>query len=276
MAWIYFQESAESRSHSNPGSEQSLIVKETDTLSLSCFQECGQATSTERQYGMTSQHSKDQCSPELTLFSVGSPARTSAVLDMMAEAWTASEADYFLKSCDLLMRFDRNSFSWKMCQLSLAEDLAASPQKFPSSGMIVDGRLYQPLKLVPRTYESAGSCLLPTPTASSCGSNQGGAAGRVGKIRYSLSTMASKNLWPEKFATPQARDFRTGQTKRFTNPKRSKNLNDQIGGKLNPQFVEWLMNFPQEWTALNASVIPWFQSKRVKRSKDSPESSDAA
>lgn len=56
-----------------------------------------------------------------------------------------------------------------------------------------------------------------------------------------------------KFSTPQARDFRTGQQKRYSDPNRSKNLNDQIGGQLNPQWVEWLMGLPPGWTDLNCS-----------------------
>ena len=40
-----------------------------------------------------------------------------------------------------------------------------------------------------------------------------------------------------KFATPQARDF-------------------QIGGQLNPTWVEWLMGYPIGWTDLNHSETP--------------------
>ena len=54
------------------------------------------------------------------------------------------------------------------------------------------------------------------------------------------------------FATPQARDYRTGQTSRWEDANRSRNLNDQIGGQLNPTWVEWLMGFPTGWTDLNA------------------------
>ena len=54
-------------------------------------------------------------------------------------------------------------------------------------------------------------------------------------------------------ATPCARDYRTGQRKRYENKARANNLNDQIGGQLNPMWVEWLMGFPQGWTDLNAS-----------------------
>lgn len=52
----------------------------------------------------------------------------------------------------------------------------------------------------------------------------------------------------ELYATPQARDYRTGQSERWHDPDRSCNLNDQVGGSLNPDWVEWLMGVPQGWT----------------------------
>ena len=54
----------------------------------------------------------------------------------------------------------------------------------------------------------------------------------------------------EMFATPQARDYRTGQESRWQDKKRSRNLNDQSGGSLNPYWVEWLMGFPEGWTEI--------------------------
>ena len=58
----------------------------------------------------------------------------------------------------------------------------------------------------------------------------------------------------KRFATPQARDHRTGQLERYENPDRTKNLNDQIGGQLNPTWVEWLMGWPLGWTDLKPSA----------------------
>ena len=57
----------------------------------------------------------------------------------------------------------------------------------------------------------------------------------------------------EMLATPCARDYRTGKRRRWEDPKRANNLNDQIGGQLNPTWVEWLQGFPIGWTDLNAS-----------------------
>ena len=83
------------------------------------------------------------------------------------------------------------------------------------------------------------------------------------------------------FPTPQHRDFRSGEAKRWLDPNRSRNLNDAIaffptpttqdaknngsqsqmernslplnavaGGKLNPEWVEKLMGFPPGWTEI--------------------------
>jgi DNA (cytosine-5)-methyltransferase 1 len=60
------------------------------------------------------------------------------------------------------------------------------------------------------------------------------------------------------FATPQAPDFRTGQQSRWENPERTRNLNDQIGGQLNPTWVEWLMGWPVGWTDCGASATAKF------------------
>ena len=33
------------------------------------------------------------------------------------------------------------------------------------------------------------------------------------------------------------------------------------GGKLNPEWVEWLMGWPIGWTALDAQATEWFRNK---------------
>ena len=56
----------------------------------------------------------------------------------------------------------------------------------------------------------------------------------------------------ESFATPQARDHRTGMPERWKDDEGRQNLNDQIGGLLNPAWVELLMGFPPGWVSGNA------------------------
>lgn len=154
------------------------------------------------------------------------------------------------------------------------------------------GRLLFRLRAsAPRTSEIA-SGLLPTPTAQTYGTNQGGAAGRVGKVRPSLETMARHGLWPtpsvkgnynrkglsEKsgdglatavnkslWPTPGAADHRDrgnlGSPAIQRRAAKGKQLNlsmvvsDQSGA-LNPTWVEWLMGFPPGWTDLKPSETP--------------------
>lgn len=159
--------------------------------------------------------------------------------------------------------------------------------------------------------------IYPTPTASSYGSNRGGAAGRTGKVRHSLESMARHDLWPTPTASmgerggrgdlhfkvtrelpSRKRDWPT-PTARLGDPKRGmpspelaaqryeqgrRNLDDavamwptptardstrgagwdrpgrplseRVGGRLNPDWIEWLMGFPIRWTALEPSGTP--------------------
>jgi hypothetical protein len=70
------------------------------------------------------------------------------------------------------------------------------------------------------------------------------------------------------FPTPTARDFRSPGRSRLerTGSKSGDCLPQVIGGQLNPPWVEWLMGFPAEWTALDNSEI--------RSSRKSPKSSD--
>ena len=72
---------------------------------------------------------------------------------------------------------------------------------------------------------SSSSPSLPTPSAQSYGSNQGGAAGRTGKARPSLDTMARHNLWP----TPRASDATAGPEATKTRPSGAKGSTNLAG-----------------------------------------------
>lgn len=130
----------------------------------------------------------------------------------------------------------------------------------------------------PHTSGGASFSLLPTPTAQRYGSNQGGSAGRAGKERASLDTLAKRGLLP----TPLARDWR-GKTatwreggaglcnvldakrpvarsvlptptvkgnhnKAGLTARSGDGLATAVGGTLHPQFVEWMMGLPCDWT----------------------------
>jgi hypothetical protein len=135
----------------------------------------------------------------------------------------------------------------------------------------------------PTLHEAAR--LLPTPTAQSYGSNQGGAAGRVGPVRHSLQGLAQRGLIPTPTAgdasssgprntasskahpglsltdwakgdggtgrllpTPQAEDHRNCADYSDGSRGHSPQLRHLGKGRLNPRFVEWMMDLPPGWT----------------------------
>jgi hypothetical protein len=146
--------------------------------------------------------------------------------------------------------------------------------------MTVGGLVFLPAKLEPRILEKDGSSsesLLPTPTAQTYGSNQGGASGRTGKKRVSLETMARKNMWPEQLPTPTVRDSadKPMPPRKKTTKESGKAMGGQkpplltvIGGPLSPEFCELLMCLPLGWTELKPQVMELLFRKREKRSKD--------
>lgn len=81
----------------------------------------------------------------------------------------------------------------------------------------------------------------PTPTQSD-GMGGPGNSGRDGGLN--LRTAA------QMFPTATARDWRSGKASQATMERNSRPLSEQIGGSLNPDWVEWLMGYPQGWTAL--------------------------
>lgn len=80
---------------------------------------------------------------------------------------------------------------------------------------------------------------------------------------YGANLADAVKFWP----TPNASQISNNTSVRCSGDGRAKpnklgwavaesNLN-QPGGQLNPTWVEWLMGFPLEWTALDASETPW-------------------
>jgi len=97
-----------------------------------------------------------------------------------------------------------------------------------------------------------GVKLWPTPAARDYkGANSRKHCETNGTGRKHMDQLANAVAFPDlRFATPQARDFPTGQRSRWENQDRTRNLNDQIGGQLNPTWVEWLMGWPICWTSM--------------------------
>jgi hypothetical protein len=123
--------------------------------------------------------------------------------------------------------------------------------------------------------------LLPTPRAADCmrGPDYGGTANHegggnlLGAVRMmptprasdadrggrdDLIQMVRGNSNPH-FRTPSSRDWKgmsAASWRSRTSGDTTPTLPDQVGGQLNPPWVEWLMGFPIGWTDLGASETP--------------------
>jgi hypothetical protein len=94
----------------------------------------------------------------------------------------------------------------------------------------------------------------PTPTAS-----LGTKGGRVTPRKSREGGPLIEAVSSRTFATPTARDWKSGKASEATHAKNSRPLSEQIGGSLNPTWVEWLMGWPLAWTDLKPSETDKFR-----------------
>ena len=155
-------------------------------------------------------------------------------------------------------KYDPNTHSLRTHQCSLLEDLTESCQTLPAWGLMQDGECWeQPtLELRIRGTESG---LWPTPTASSNGPSKVGSKNPRGI--HSGNALATAVSW----RTPTVNDSKSNGTASQQN-RQSPNLNAQVGGPLNPTWVEWLMGWPLEWTDLKPLEMDKFQQWRQQHS----------
>lgn len=99
------------------------------------------------------------------------------------------------------------------------------------------------------------SPMWPTPTAT-LGPNGGLVTSRKAKEGGTLiEAVSARTMWP----TPAARDYRHPNLQSYEDRgggKKGEQLPNVIGGPLSPRWVEWLMGYPDEWTACDASETP--------------------
>ena len=148
---------------------------------------------------------EDRGAELLTLFLEASRARTSVQPDEV-QASRGNGPASGLSLPGSLARFDRDSCSWRTPQCSLLADLDEFSETWPRWGSMRNGASWARTTPALPTVENGSGFLLPTPTAQNYGTNQGGSAGRVGPVRESLQTMATRNTWP----TPLATDGKNG------------------------------------------------------------------
>jgi len=173
---------------------------------------------------------------------------------------------------DLLEIYDRDSQSWKMSECLFTGDYARSSGPLRKSGMMRNGRIYVQATWVHRTGGKE-SGLWPTPTTqeqidAECEITETGR--RMTKSGSRGLNLSRKVKFPTphsnchtgprkrgkkgenlqtavKWPTPQQRDWK-GKHQRVADPENRDCLPNAAGGQLNPQFVEWLMGYPLNYT----------------------------
>ena len=205
---------------------------------------------------------------------LASLVRTSAQQEK-AQALMASEADSIERSCEQLTLFSLPGSSSKTPRSYEPEaDTSSSPTWWRVDIPGATDSLPR-LTLAPLTSEIGGGALRDVPTPTVCGnynrkgaskSSGDGLATWVAKWPTPTASLASKGgrVTPRKarnggtlieavsaqmFATPTSRDWRSGKASEATMMKNSRPLSEQIGGLLNPEWVEWLMGWPIGHTA---------------------------
>lgn len=233
-------------------------------------------------YGMTcAPLTDDRGAALLTWYLEASRARTFPQQEK-APALTAPDPASGGKCTELSMRYDRNSHSWKTHLCLWDEDLPESSVILPKSGTMRNGLCWERTMWEPRTSESASGYLHMIPTPTACNAPNKGSHSREPKSLMDVATTGwmprmmwptattkgldggsnsrhaarSRGMWP----TPRTKGMCGGtgsfqkmkdlETKGIITPDERKQMTAGSGGQLNPTWVEWLMGWPLEWTAL--------------------------
>ena len=177
----------------------------------------------------------------LTWFLAGSPVKTSAQPEKAQDS-TVSGAASGARWSGSLARYSQDSRLWKTPQYSLLEGLDEFSGTWPRWGTMRDGECWELSTPVLPTSETE-SGLWPTPRAQDSyersnwktivAANENGTAQMTltRKIKY------ESRMWKDS-GSPS-------EYKRNEVP-----LAAQVGGQLNPTWVEKLMGWPDDWTLL--------------------------
>ncbi len=188
-------------------------------------------------------------SDQSTLSAVGSHAKTSA-LPVEVPGLRENEAGYGPNIIGSSAWYDRDTSSWKMWQRCLTGEWEEFSGIWPASGMMRNGVLFRQPKQGDHIPDYV-SGLWPTPCAmDSIGPNmnvteekfrkmEAGCRGRGAIKQVNLS------VYVKAMPCPSFSHLRQVLA--------SKNW-DENHGSLNPQFSEWLMGFPINWSELRPAV----------------------
>ena len=199
-------------------------------------------------FGMTFAPLTDDHGAELlTWYLAGFHAKTLAQPEEVQEL-KEKEADCGERWLGWLAKYDPNSSGWKTAQCSLLADSEECLETFPRWGMTRDGLLWERPTLAPIMSESAFGSWLATPT---CTANQ--LAPSMMKHK-GCRELAQAIMLP----TPTCHNAKEGAyPAEYT--RNTPTLGARVGGKIHPEFTEWMMGWPLGWTDLKPLETDKFQ-----------------
>lgn len=183
----------------------------------------------------------------LTLFAEAFHAKTSAPQEKEPDLKVPVAASG-LNTAASSKKSNRNTRSLKTSQPFDLEDWTEFSGASLRSGMMQNGTVF-PLQPLVRLTRGTESGLWPTPTCNMISGGPNHNSPQVLAGKHGLNLAGAVTRWPTPDASPHKYRLKGDS-------QQSKSLNGIHGGKLNPQWVEWLMGFPVGWTDLNNSETP--------------------
>lgn len=189
----------------------------------------------------------------LTAFLEDSRARTLASPETVTDS-TGHDPQCGSRWRGSLAKYDPQESKWKTAQCSLLGDSEEFLETWPKWGTTVDGELF--LLPVPVLHtEESESGFWPTPNACKAANETRLTCSGDGRTKPNkLGWAVAQKMYP----TPVASMYKGSSENSLTRKDGRDRTRDRLdhfiyahhGGKLNPEWTEWLMGWPIGWTDL--------------------------
>jgi len=244
MSWHYLPElAAEYSADTCSDGNASVPLNTISTQETCCLQDSETVNYQSSQSGTMYEPSTENPGEAwLMLYRAAFRAKTSVPL-VKEQASREHARDSGGKWLELSVKYDHDTHSWRTHRCLFDEDLPQFLVTLPKWGMMRHGVLFRLRTAGHPIKENESGLWLSTPTAS--------------------MTKRSEKFREGRLPTPQ--EFATSTVNGNYNRKgASKSSGDglatQVGGTLNPPWVEWLMGWPVGWTDCDVLAMDKFQS----------------
>jgi len=297
MSWLYSQVLVEAfLEDTSLVGEQSVQSSGSSTPQAYCAPDKMTGFSRLSRFGMTFKPLEENLGEELLMsYLAGFHAKTYQPQEKESES-KENDLECGEKWHGSFTKYDPDSSMWRTHQCSLLGDLEPFSETWPQWGLMRNGECWEQTTLE-RTIRGTGFGLEPNGvdnfhTPNTTGLDGGSNSRRALKKR--LESWPTPNAWDGKrgprseenlrtkkhqvnlitavkqaereklLPTPNARDWKDGKT--AGNRKSpglgvvAHQLEAQSSGQLNPDWVEWLMNWPIKWSEING-----FNKKEFER-----------